>query len=204
MKILSIFIVVLVCLPFSSQAQNDNPNLTTVQIPYKEIPAYPENFTSGALLGRMIDGLGYRYYWATEGLTAKDLAYLPGNDGRSAGDTVDHLLGLSEMIANTMQHLPNVRPREEPPIDFAEKRKRTLMNLKVASDILKSSTTSEIETSNIIFQRNDNSSEMPFWHILNGPLADALTHVGQIVSFRRSAGNPVNPNVNVFMGVTKE
>jgi len=41
--------------------------------------------------------------------------------------------------------------------------------------------------------------EKPFWHIINGPVSDALTHVGQINSFRRLAGNPV-PSANVFTG----
>ena len=40
---------------------------------------------------------------------------------------------------------------------------------------------------------------MPFWHIINGPLSDALTHVGQINSFRRLAGNPT-PKASVFTG----
>jgi hypothetical protein len=31
----------------------------------------------------------------------------------------------------------------------------------------------------------------PFWHIINGPLSDALTHTGQINSFRRLNGNGV-------------
>jgi hypothetical protein len=39
----------------------------------------------------------------------------------------------------------------------------------------------------------------PFWHIINGPISDALTHVGQINSFRRLAGNPT-PKANVFVG----
>jgi hypothetical protein len=42
--------------------------------------------------------------------------------------------------------------------------------------------------------------ELPFWHIVNGPVADALTHVGQINSFRRLAGNPT-PKANVFWGL---
>jgi hypothetical protein len=40
----------------------------------------------------------------------------------------------------------------------------------------------------------------PFWHIVNGPISDALTHVGQINSFRRLAGNPT-PKANVFTGI---
>jgi len=39
--------------------------------------------------------------------------------------------------------------------------------------------------------------------MMNGPLADAIYHVGQIVVFRRANGNPQNPRVNVFMGKTE-
>jgi len=39
-----------------------------------------------------------------------------------------------------------------------------------------------------------------FWYIINGPVADTLTHVGQINSFRRLAGNPT-PKANVFLGL---
>ena len=37
------------------------------------------------------------------------------------------------------------------------------------------------------------------WNIMNGPVADALTHVGQINSWRRLSGNPT-PSVDVFEG----
>jgi hypothetical protein len=46
-------------------------------------------------------------------------------------------------------------------------------------------------------------NEKPFWHIINGPIADALTHVGQINSFRRLAGNPT-PKAKVFLGLPPE
>jgi hypothetical protein len=39
----------------------------------------------------------------------------------------------------------------------------------------------------------------PFWHILNGPSADILTHVGQINVLRRLAGNPT-PKAGLFSG----
>ena len=47
------------------------------QLPFKSIPQYPDNYKSGNIIQRMIQGLGYRYYWATEGLTDKDLKYRP-------------------------------------------------------------------------------------------------------------------------------
>ncbi|MCK5671198.1 hypothetical protein KAI10_07435, partial [Candidatus Bathyarchaeota archaeon] len=41
--------------------------------------------------------------------------------------------------------------------------------------------------------------EFPVWNLINGPLSDALTHVGQIASWRRMNGNPI-PGARVFHG----
>jgi hypothetical protein len=41
--------------------------------------------------------------------------------------------------------------------------------------------------------------DRPFWNMINGPLADALTHVGQINTYRRMNGNPT-PRADVFRG----
>jgi len=38
---------------------------------------------------------------------------------------------------------------------------------------------------------------LPFWHIINGPISDALSHVGQINMARRLMGKPT-PEANVF------
>jgi hypothetical protein len=40
---------------------------------------------------------------------------------------------------------------------------------------------------------------LPFWHIINGPVSDALGHVGQINMARRLMGKPT-PEANVFRG----
>jgi hypothetical protein len=181
------------------QAQTEK----TEKLPYYEIPAAPEKATANGILARMIDGLGFRYYWATEGLVQDDLDFTPGNHGRKTQEVLDHLYGLSDMIKNTVAMQPNVRPREEKDLTWEETRRETLLNIKAASDFLRTEKGSP-EDYKIVFQRGEKTSEFPMWHLLNGPLADALTHVGQVVSYRRSAGNPVNPNVNVFMGVTKE
>ncbi len=175
-----------------------------IVLPYHQIPDYPEKITAGTTIGRTLDGLGYRYYWATEGLTEKDLAFEPGNEGRPAKDVLDHLHGLSSMILNTAKKLPNVRPRPELNLTWTEKRVATLQNIKAASDIFKVSSDEEIADFKIIFKRGEAENAVPVWHLFNGPIDDAISHVGQITSYRRSAGNPINPFVNVFMGKTKE
>jgi len=173
------------------------------ELPYYQIPDYPETYTPGNIAGRTLDGLGYRYFWATEALTEKDLAYKPSEDGRSAAETLDHLYGLSLTIINATKNKANIRPLDSSNLSFDEKRKLTLENIKAASDALKASEQKDFEDFEIIFQRGDQSRSFPFWNLLNGPIADALYHVGQIVIFRRSSGNPLHPGVNVFMGKTK-
>lgn len=210
------YILLFVCIFFSTSSllaqdkiAKDKPSstLSTVnlpEIPYHQIPNYPDKITAGTTIGRTIDGLGYRYYWATKDLTEKDLAFEPGNEGRSTKDVLDHLYGLSDMILNTAKNQPNIRPLGELKMTWEEKRAATLNNIKAASDIFKASSDEAIADMKIIFQRGDNQNAVPIWHLFNGPIDDAISHVGQITSYRRSAGNPINPFVNVFMGKTKE
>ena len=75
----------------------------------------------------------------------------------------------------------------------------TLEYLKTASDLLRQPD-SRLEDFDIVFQNGESVAEFPFWNMLNGPIADALWHVGQVVSFRRSSGNPFNSKASVFSG----
>lgn len=182
------------------QAQDNN----SAQIPYSQIPDYPETYTAANVTARAIDGLGYRFYWATEGLTDKVLDFDPGNDNRTPRQMMSHFVGLSVTILNTVKNQANIRPEKKVESTFAEQRKLTLENLKEASDLLRKMTDKDIENTKLIFQRGENKSEFPFWHLINGPITDAIYHTGQIVSQRRSAGNPISSKVNVFMGKNRE
>ncbi len=177
---------------------------TSNKLPYHEIPAAPDDYTTGNVLARTIDGLGYRYYWATEGLTEKDYEYKPSEDSRSAGKTLEHLYHLSQTILNAVSKQPNIRPRPEENLSQTEMRAQALKNMKMTSDILRNSKKKDFDDYKIVFQRGEKSSEFPFWNLLNGPVADAIYHTGQIVAYRRASGNPLNANVNVFIGKTKE
>lgn len=166
------------------------------KLPYYEIPESATEYTAGTVASRMIDGLGFRYYWATEGLTEKDLAFKPNAEARTSGETIDHILSLSQVVVNTTLNKPN--GEKQPEMTFAEKRKKTLENLKKASDILRKS--KDLSEFKIIFRER----EFPFWNNINGPIADAIWHVGQVVSFRRSSGNPFPKGVSVFNGKVRK
>ena len=166
-------------------------------LPYYEIPDYPETYTACSVAARMIDGLGFRYYWATEGLRTEDLAFRPNEGARATSETIDHIYGLSKVILNASLKQPN-GAGEDSEMTFEEKRKKTLENFKIASDILKKS--NDLSQFTIVFQRGENTSEFPFWNNINGPIADAIWHCGQVVLLRRSSGNPFSSNVSVFSG----
>ncbi|WP_405605640.1 hypothetical protein [Polaribacter sp. Asnod1-A03] len=166
------------------------------KLPYYQIPESAKEFTAGSTASRMVDGLGFRYYWATEGLTEKDLAFKPNSEARTTEETIDHIYNLSIRILYAT--LIKVNGGEQPEMTFAEKRKQTLENLLQASTILRES--KDVSQYKILFPNR----ELSFWCVINGPIADAIWHVGQLVSFRRCSGNPLPNGVNVLTGEKKD
>ena len=191
-----LFTVLLSIYAIMSQAQEHNESL-----PYYEIPESPEQYSQGAIVSRMIDGLGFRYYWATDSLRPVDLQYKPSEEARTTEETMDHILALSTTIVNSALHKVNER-HDFSDLTYAEKRKLTLTNLKKASDIFRNS--ESIESFSVSFKRKDGVSTYPFWNQISGPISDAIWHCGQVVSFRRASGNPLHPKVSFFNGKLRD
>lgn len=164
---------------------------TSNNLPYYEIPENSEVYTPATTAARMIDGLGFRYYWATKGLRTEDLAYKIGEDSRTSGETVEHIYGLSKFIRNSI--LADNKDENKGEMAFEAKREQTLLNLKLVSDALKSNN----GTFDLAY------TEIPFWNIINGPVEDAVWHCGQVVMLRRASGNPFTSNVSLFSGKVK-
>ena len=61
----------------------------------REIPEAPEAYSAATVAARMVEGLGFRFYWATEGLRPEDLAYKPSEEARTTEETINHIYGLS-------------------------------------------------------------------------------------------------------------
>ena len=200
-----ILIPLILVLSFNYSLSQDTTNatkhdMTNEPLPYSEIPKYDASYNPGNIIRRMVDGLGYRYFWATEGLREVDLSYQPSKDARSTRETLEHVYGLSESILNAAKNKANVRPVDWSDLNFSELRGLTIKNLKEASDLYEDKTAAEIAELHVIFERNNKQNAFPFWNMINGQISDALYHTGQLVSFRRASGNPMNPNVNVFIG----
>lgn len=169
-------------------------------LPFAEIPSPAEDYSLGNVIARSVEGLGFRYYWASEGLRQEDLNFKPSKQGKTTLETLAHIYILAETIYNVTQNISNQRPPKNVPTDWKILRKETLLFLKKAAESFRSSAPEKIEKLTIVFEREGKKMRFPFWHLLNGPLADAIYHTGQVVSFRRSAGNPIASGVNVFMG----
>lgn len=174
------------------------------ELPYYEIPEYPEDYGSGNVVARMIDGLGFRYYWATEGLEQKDLDYKASEEGRTIFETLQHIYGMSEMIVNAPESKPNVRPMNLSALTYENLRAGTLKNLHAASQAMAGATAANFENFKVIFQRGEKQTPYPYWNMINGMLSDCIYHAGQITMMRRASGNPINPKVSVFTGKIRE
>jgi hypothetical protein len=165
-------------------------------LPYYQIPNMEENYSAQNTVARMIDGLGFRFYWSTKGLRAEDLAYQPKGEGRNCQQTVNHLYDLSKM----MLRLTKIDfKQEKDKMTFVEMRKQTLLNIQAVSNRIQMSENLSEFTVKIA-----GKISVPFYNVINGPIADAIWHAGQIASFRRSSGNPISSKVNHFTGTVRE
>ena len=184
--------ILIICTMSTVNAQN--------QLPYYEIPDAPSTYEPGNIMARMLDGWGFRYYWASEGLTEDDLNYKPSENARSTRSTIDHICGLSNFVLSTVKPDPNSARIYYRTLSYDEVRAITLKNIKTISDELKGKSAEEIATIEIVMGSGDKKRTMPFWNLINGPIEDAVYHTGQVVSFRRASGNPINPNISVLTG----
>jgi hypothetical protein len=169
----------------------------TTKLPFYQLPEYAETYTAGTVAARMVAALGFRYHWASDNLNKDDLIYQHQETVRSTGEIIDHILDLSYIIVNATLKQPNLK-NDLTKLSFEDKRNQTLVNLQTAVTIL--STSEDISQYYIIYGER----KIPFWNAINGPIADAIWHCGQIASNRRSSGNPINAKINHFMGTVKE
>ena len=173
------------------------------KLPFYQIQEAPDEISSTNIMVRMVQGLGFRYHWATQDLTEKDLKYRPSKDAISNFETIKHIYNLSNTIYNSTKTSTNIRSEKKVPTDYRSLRRETLNNLKLTSEAFESFNDEELKNVKIIIQRKSGNYEFPIWNLINGPISDAIYHTGQLVSFRRTSGNPIPKGVNVFLGIKK-
>ena len=174
--------------------------MTTQELPFRTIPSPADAYTAGSVLSRYMDGLGFRYYWATEGLTDKDLEYVGCDSSRSLGETLEHIHNIITMIEHALTGDVYELPEAVVELELAELRQASLRRIQFVSDQLKATESGALAEFAARFRIGGKVHEYPFWNTINGVMSDAMYHVGQIVAFRRAAGNPIDPGVHVYLG----
>ena len=71
------FLLLFLILSFYMKGQNNN-------LPFFEISSEKNQYTSANIIYRLIEGVGYRYYWASKDLKKKDLDYKPSSSSISS------------------------------------------------------------------------------------------------------------------------
>ncbi len=150
---------------------------------YRTMPEQPETCTAATIMARCIDGFAYRYYWGSEGLHENDYQSRPSDDSMSIAELCRHIEQLVIMISKMLCC----------PVDIpsggneTERRQATLAALQTLSNQLRERDPETID------------EHEKFWLLFNGPLGDAISHVGQLNSWRRINGNPI-PYSKFFNG----
>ena len=78
--------------------------------PFHIIPDSPDTISCVNIITRMLQGLGFRYHWATKGLRNKDLDYRPTDSAKNCLETLKHIYILVEIINAATQNKISVRP----------------------------------------------------------------------------------------------
>lgn len=164
------------------------------ELPYYKLPDPPEKMNAASLLIRFVDTLGFRYRWATEGLHEKDMEFQPCDSSMTLGDLMEHLYSL---IAVTDTFITGMEHERGASMSLKERRKTTLEILVALREKLHDLEDDYLEKRRWFVPWG--GKEYPIWFLINGPLSDALTHVGQVASWRRINGNPIL-GANVFFG----
>lgn len=164
------------------------------KIPYADLPPHPEKYTAGGLAARMIDGLGFRLYWATEGLSEDEVNKNQIEDARNIAQTMDHIYGMTMMMLKAITGYAQQPDYEK---SFNAKREEILLALQNISQTLVTSSADDFKDYHVMSRDGE---KIPFWNFINGPIQDCVWHAGQITTLRRLLGNPVKIKKSYFTG----
>lgn len=154
---------------------------------YPELPAPPTEFAARAVLIRMLDGLIYRYQCALYDLDDGFLQFRSCDGAMSAGEVLAHVYQMSAIFKLYISGENPAAPAV--PAGIAALRDGTVGSLAAArARILQ---LSDEEIMKLRFHRKKTGNALSIYYFISGPIADALTHVGQITAWRRQYGKPI-------------
>lgn len=162
--------------------------------PFQTLPTTPKTISSGAILSRFIIAIGFRYQLATKNLTKHEINFRPVDGSMNMLELLDHIY---KVLSWGYQAFDKNAKIEFPEKTYEGYRKGTLEICEAFNNRVLSMSDEEIQQTEVYLKRMDTT--FSFWYLINGPIADVLTHIGQINSWRRIAGNPVD-RISPFTG----
>lgn len=176
-------------------------------VPFSEPPEAPARFDGAGVLLRLVQGLAFRSRWASEGLPDELGGFSHGAGAMTIAGLMTHIEQLVRWVTDTVgaheAGVDTARALEE------QRAARRRGDLHTPAAARARTLAALVELSALIARLDDRRlatlrigagpDALPVWNLVNGPLADALTHVGQLSSWRRLAGSPA-PKADVFRG----
>jgi hypothetical protein len=149
---------------------------------YKTLPEPPAEYTAPTIVIRLLDDIGYRYWRALEGVEEGALSFSPCDGAMTLLELQRHIFDIVEWVYQSVAKTPKKT-------DFSVEATFELMDRIKA--VLLTKKDSDLENLTI--------RDKSFWYVVSGPLADALTHIGQINTYKRMAGCQVQKK-GYFLG----
>ena len=161
---------------------------------YTTLPPTPSKISAGAILARLVDATGFRLQMATNGLTENEINFRPVEGSMDMMELMKHIYGVLSWAYGSVN---KNAVRHSDLTTFEDYRNATLEVCNDFKNRLLEMSDEEVENVSVYLKRNDTTYSI--YYLINGPISDALTHVGQIASWRRIAGNPV-ARISPFTG----
>lgn len=158
------------------------------------IPHDPSVFNGSSVLQRMVEAILIRYTIAIKDMTDEAKNFRATPESMSMLELQKHILLLILWVSKSLDMDIEIKEKAETFSQFETQIKETTGNLSKHISLL---TDEELSTKTIYLKRSD--TYYSIWYMIHGPLADAIHHIGQIVTWRRISGNPIN-QISPFTG----
>ena len=150
---------------------------------YSAMPAPADDISGAAVLAHAIDSAGFRFHWATENLPEEALGFRPSPGSMGLGALLEHLEQLAGWLQKTLTGTVALKNGS----GLVPTRTNILASLSASSAAVRAMTPAELKAVTLARRSGE---PMPVWNLIHGPIADFLTHVGQVTAWRRLANCP--------------
>lgn len=144
------------------------------------IPQHPEEINAQNILIRLVDSIKFRYQLSALDISTADFDFKLSEDGKSLGDLFTHIYKL-QVATLTCFHPEHLYPPSPMPENVIKDIVLVLNSIR-----LKLQNIQQISDFDHISIQG-----LSFWNLINGPLTDTLTHIGQINSMKRALHKPI-------------